>query len=203
MRLFLSPTSPFAREVKVALAEKNLLDATEQVFVDPWNSPVELLDVNPLSQVPTLELDDGQVLTNSATILQWLEIAYPLPRLLPDNPADCARVLGVAALAQGVVESVVYIVIEGRKPAAQQNESMLSRRRTGIERVLQALGNRFDCSRERFLLDGLHLACALAYVDLRLPDFDWRMGSPRLGHWYTWAAGRRSMQESAPPIQSG
>ena len=201
MRLYLSPTSPFAREVKVALSEKNLLESTEQVYVDPWDSPSELVNVNPLSQVPTLELDDGQVLTNSSTILQWLELAYPAPPLLPQKPVDCARVLGTAALAQGVVESVVYVVIEGRKPSKQQSEQMLSRRRTGIERTLLALEDRFDCSRERFLLDGLHLACALAYVDLRLPDFDWRMGSQRLGHWYAWAAGRRSMQESAPPNQ--
>ena len=34
MRLFLSPTSPFAREVKVALAEKNLLEKEHLVAVD-------------------------------------------------------------------------------------------------------------------------------------------------------------------------
>lgn len=201
MRLFLSPTSPFAREVKVALVEKNLLGSTEQVHVDPWESPAELIKVNPLSQVPTLVLDDGQILTNSETILQWLEIAFPTPPLLPEKPADCARVLGTAALAQCVIESVVYTVIEKRKPSQQQSESMLSRRQAAIERALLELENRFDCSRDRFLMDGLHLACALAYVDLRLPDFDWRMRSPRLGHWYTWAAGRPSMQESAPPMQ--
>lgn len=201
MRLFLSPTSPFAREVKVALAEKNLLESTEQVYVDPWSSPSELLDVNPLSQVPTLELDDGQVLTNSSTIFQWLEIAYPTPRLLPERPADCARVLGTAALAQGVIESVVYVVIEGRKPKAQQSEKMLDRRSAGIGRVLDALEKKFDASREHFMLDGLQMGCALEYVNLRLPDFAWQNRCPRLKEWLQWAAARPSMKQSAPPRQ--
>ncbi|MGH8127479.1 MAG: glutathione S-transferase N-terminal domain-containing protein, partial [Gammaproteobacteria bacterium] len=77
MRLFLSPTSPFARKVKVALIEKHLFDLTEEVWVDPWASPAELVAINPMCQVPTLELDDGQVLTNSDTIIEWLERAYP------------------------------------------------------------------------------------------------------------------------------
>lgn len=201
MRLFLSPTSPFAREVKVALSEKGLLDSTQQVFVDPWSSPEELLAVNPLSQVPTLELNDGQILTNSSTILQWLEIAYPAPPLLPDNPADCARVLAIAALAQCVIESVVYVVIESRKPAEQQSEKMVTRKRTGIDRVLDALENKFDASQEKFMLDGLHVGCALEYVDLRLPDLDWRSRCPRLKQWQEWAATRSSMKQSAPPSQ--
>lgn len=201
MRLFLSPTSPFAREVKVALVEKDLLDSTAQVFVDPWASPEELLAVNPLSQVPTLELDDGQVLTNSSTILQWLEIAYPDPALLPDIPADSARVLAVAALAQCLIESVVYVVIESRKPAEQQSEKMLTRRRDGIDRVLDALENKFDASQEHFMLDALQVGCALEYVDLRLPDLDWRNRCPRLKEWLQWAAARPSMKQSAPPGQ--
>lgn len=201
MRLFLSPTSPFARKVKVALIEKGLFDATEEVRVDPWASPAELLAVNPMSQVPTLELDDGQVLTNSDTIIQWLERTHPESPLLPEDVGECARVLAVAALAHGAIESVVSVVIEGRKPAAQQSTKMIERRREGIERVLDALEQRFECSRERFLLDGLNVACALEYVDLRLPDLDWRAHCARLADWLGWAAVRPSLAQSAPPAQ--
>lgn len=201
MRLFLSPTSPFARKVKAALIEKNLLEKTEEVRVDPWASPAELLAVNPMSQVPTLELDDGQVLTNSDTIIQWLERAYPKPSLLPEDAGECARVLAIAALAHGVLESVVSVVLESRKSAEQQSAKMIARRQEGIERVLDALEQRFDCSRERFLLDGLNVACALEYVDLRLPDCDWRAHCPRLAGWLGWAATRPSLKQSAPPPQ--
>ncbi len=201
MRLFLSPTSPFARMVKGALIEKNLLGATTEVWVDPWASPAELLAVNPLCQVPTLVLDDGQVLTNSGTIIDWLERAYPVPPLLPAAPRDCARALAVAALAHGAIESVVYVVIERRKPAGQQNEGMLRRRLRGIERVLGALAEQFACGRGPFHLDGLNMACMLDYVDLRLPELDWKIRYPRLTQWQQWAAARPSLQQSAPPPQ--
>lgn len=199
MRLFLSPTSPFARKVKVALIEKNRLDSTEEVRVDPWRSPAELLAVNPMSQVPTLETDDGTALGNSDMIIQWLERAHPEPPLLPGDAAGAARVLSVAALAHGVIESQVYVVIERRKPAGQQNEDMIARRLQGIERVLGVVEERFDASRERFHLDGLNLACALGYVDLREPEFDWRARCPALAKWQEWAAARPSLKQSAPP----
>lgn len=200
MRLFLSPTSPFARKVKVALIEKNLFGSTEEVWVDPWASPAELLAVNPMSQVPTLVLGDGLALANSDTIIEWLERAYPEPALLPADPGECASVLSVAALAHGVIESVVYVVIERRKPVGQQNGKMLDRRLQGIERVLDVLEDAFDGSRERFQLDGLNLACALEYLDLRVPEFDWRARCPALARWQQWAAARPSLKQSAPSV---
>ncbi len=201
MRLYISPTSPFARKVKVALIEKDLLGSTEEVRVDPWRSPAELLAVNPMSQVPTLVTDEGTALSNSDMIIQWLEQAHPWPPLLPRDAAEAARALSVAALAHGVIESMVYVVIERRKPEGQQNQDMIARRLQGIERVLAVLDERFDGSRERFQLDGLNLACALAYVDLREPEFDWRARCSWLAGWYESAAARPSMQQSAPPAQ--
>lgn len=201
MRLYLSPTSPFARKVKAALIEKNLFGSVEEVRVDPWQSPAELVAVNPMSQVPTLVTDDGTALGNSDMIIQWLERTWPEPALLPRSSAELARVLSVAGLAHGVIESVVCVVIERRKPREQQNEAMIARRLQGIERVLGVVEERFDASRERFQLDGLNLACALEYVGLREPEFDWRACCRSLAGWLGWAAARPSLKRSAPPVR--
>ena len=40
--------------------------------------------INPLAQVPTLVLDDGTVLTESAGIALWVAHEYPEAKLLPD-----------------------------------------------------------------------------------------------------------------------
>lgn len=49
--------------------------------------------VNPQMLVPSLELADGTVLTQSLAIMEWLDEAYPeAPRLLPDTALDRARV---------------------------------------------------------------------------------------------------------------
>jgi len=46
--------------------------------------------------VPALELDDGTVLTQSLAIIEWLDDAYPEPKLLPADPVRRARVRAFA-----------------------------------------------------------------------------------------------------------
>jgi maleylpyruvate isomerase len=54
------------------------------------------LALNPQGLVPALELDDGTVLTQSLAIIEWLDDAYPEPKLLPADPVRRARVRAFA-----------------------------------------------------------------------------------------------------------
>jgi len=51
--------------------------------------------LNPQGIIPTLE-DGGRVLTQSLTIIEYLEERYPAPPLLPRDPADRATVRSMA-----------------------------------------------------------------------------------------------------------
>ena len=51
---------------------------------------------NPAGLVPALQTDEGQVLTQSLAIIEWLEEVHPLPRLLPVDPGLRARVRAAA-----------------------------------------------------------------------------------------------------------
>ena len=57
------------------------------------------LALNPQGLVPTLELDDGIVLTQSLAIIEWLDETHPQPALLPKDPLERAR---VRAFAQAI-----------------------------------------------------------------------------------------------------
>ncbi|PZR80112.1 MAG: maleylacetoacetate isomerase [Stutzerimonas stutzeri] len=57
------------------------------------------LALNPQGLVPTLELDDGTVLTQSLAIIEWLDETRPEPALLPKAPLERAR---VRAFAQAI-----------------------------------------------------------------------------------------------------
>ena len=60
----------------------------------PESKYAELLEVNPLGQVPTLVLPDGQVLTESAAIHIHLGMAIAAPGvLMPTDPIERARIL--------------------------------------------------------------------------------------------------------------
>ena len=54
--------------------------------------------VNPQQLLPALELDDGQVLTQSLAIMEYLEEKYPVPPLLPKDPVGRARVRALSLL---------------------------------------------------------------------------------------------------------
>jgi maleylpyruvate isomerase len=54
------------------------------------------LAINPQGLVPTLEADDGEVLTQSLAIIEWLDETYPDPPLLPKDPLRRAKVRAFA-----------------------------------------------------------------------------------------------------------
>ncbi len=73
----------------------------------------EFVAKNPMAEVPVLELDDGQLLTQSVAILEYLEEAHPSPALLPREPLLRAR-----------VRTLVQIVNSGIQPL--QNRVVMS-----------------------------------------------------------------------------
>ena len=58
---------------------------------EPGKGLEELKRVNSLAQIPTLLLEDGAVMTESAAILIWLGLHYPKSGLLPSDPAQAIR----------------------------------------------------------------------------------------------------------------
>lgn len=199
MQLLLSLTSPFARKVRVALIEKGIQAQVDERVVDPWADDAVLLAANPLLQVPALVLDDGQALTNSDSILNWLERQYPQSTLWPSESRQRTQAEAMAALAQGMIEYSVFLVLEHRKPESLQSQIFIQRRLAGIERVLHALAARFDRRTEVMHMDGIGVACALAYLDFRHPQLDWRQRHPELAQWLDIVGTRQSMQRTAPP----
>ncbi len=53
---------------------------------------------HPLRLVPSLELADGRILTQSPAILEWLDEVYPAVPLLPAEPMARAQIRAMAAL---------------------------------------------------------------------------------------------------------
>ncbi|KUJ84564.1 maleylacetoacetate isomerase [Microbulbifer flavimaris] len=62
----------------------------------------EYTRLNPQGLVPAL-VDDGQVLTQSLAILEWLDETHPEPALLPATPTGRAR---IRALAYGIASDI-------------------------------------------------------------------------------------------------
>jgi maleylpyruvate isomerase len=96
MKLHGAAGSSAAFRVRAVLHLKGL--AFEEAFLDlsaDDQSADPFLALNPQGLVPALETDDGQVLTQSLAICEFLEQIAPDPPLLPADPVRRAKVRAV------------------------------------------------------------------------------------------------------------
>jgi glutathione S-transferase len=97
--------SPYVRRVAVSLRVLGLAydHDTRSVFAD-FDAMREL---NPLGRIPSLVLDSGEVLIDSAAILDWLDQEVgPERALIPAAGAERRRALRLIALATGAIDKI-------------------------------------------------------------------------------------------------
>jgi glutathione S-transferase len=200
MKLVVSLTSPYARKIRIALAEK-ALPCTLEVDI-PWLAETSVPDYNPLGKVPALLADDGQVWYDSPVIAEYLETLGG-PALLPADRLAALPVRQTEALADGITDAAVAAFLESRRPAEQQDAASIERQLTKIRRGLAALEKRL-AGRQGFggnalSLGDIAVGCTLGYLDFRFPQIDWRGTHPPLAAWAAAVFARPSFADSVPP----
>ncbi|MGD9766570.1 MAG: glutathione S-transferase family protein [Pseudolabrys sp.] len=92
LKLYNAAHSTCSQKVRICLAEKKL--PFEDIKLDIGKAKQHLkpdyLKINPNGVVPTL-VDDGEVVTDSSVICEYLEEKYPQVKLSPDNLVERAR----------------------------------------------------------------------------------------------------------------
>ena len=144
MRLFYAGTSPYARKVRVVIAEKGLEAQVDGHLCSPFDDVPELKAVNPLNKVPCLALDDGTALYDSAVIVEYLDSLDSATRLIPGDGAARWTVLRQQALGDGILDAAFNTVVESRRPEAQQSPSWNERWRSAIDRSLAAMDGEIE-----------------------------------------------------------
>ncbi|MBL8452296.1 MAG: glutathione S-transferase [Zoogloea sp.] len=200
MKLVASLTSPYARKIRVALAEKGLPFSLE---VDiPWLAETSVPDYNPLGKVPALVADDGEVWYDSPVIAEYLETLGGAT-LLPADRLAALPVRQTEALADGITDAAVAAFLESRRPAEQQDSASIERQITKIHRGLAALDRRLverkGMAGASLSLGDIAAACALGYLDFRFAHLVWRSTHPELAAWAADVLARPSFATTTPP----
>ena len=195
MKLYTNAASPFARKCRVIAHELGL--KLEEIRTLPMQEP-EFRRVNPLGKIPALVLDDGSVLIDSPVICEYLNHTgggkfFPGMSIWRHNSGRW-KALGLAALGDGIADAAVAWVIMGREATVPE-----AARQRQMQTVLAGLD---ALERVRFAKDPtigeISVACAIGYLEFRMPDLDWKAPRPNLSAWYAKFCEYPSMKATVP-----
>jgi glutathione S-transferase len=201
-RLIASPTSAYARKVRIVMAEKRI--ECELEMMDVWAPDTRIQELNPLGQVPCLIMEDGGAVFDSRTIVEYLDTLTPVSHLIPGNGRERVEVRTWEALADGLLDAAVLVRLETTlRPQPQQSTVWIERQMSKVRAALRAsskeLGEKAWCNGQGYTLADIALGCALGWLDFRFPSINWRAPYPNLARHYEKLAARPSFLETAPP----
>jgi len=196
VKLFFSPTSPYARKVMACAITRGIDAQIECVTADPWTSPAALLAVNPLSKVPCLVSPDGFALFDSPVICEYLDTVGDVIPLVPAHGAARWRALKLQALADGILDAAILRRREMMRPREAEREAGMARQRDVVARSVDALEG--EVPPRHVDIGGIAVACALGYLDFRFADEPWRATHPKLAAWYAEFAIEPGLARTVP-----
>ena len=158
--------SPVTRRVAVALHHYGIpfTRDTRSIF----GEAAAVGKISPLTRIPALVLDDGEVLIDSAAILDFLDEKACVRALCPRSGPERRRVLQMTALAQGTLEKVGAVVYERHfhAPTSQSAEWLsrcLGQARAGLDELTRRLAKPYACGE------------ALTHADVMITTLVWYM----------------------------
>lgn len=200
MTLHWSPRSPYVRKVMIAVDEMGLRDRIKIVrtIVGGTTPNAELMKINPLGKIPTLELGDGTVIYNSPVIIEYLDSLHAGSKLYPIAWPDRLIALRRHALGQGMLDAALPLLSEGFRPVDRQSEPHKNLWRAKLFTAVDSLEHEAEAlGASGFTVGHLAIGVALAYLDFRFADMAWREGHEKLSAWHAMFNARASVMANA------
>ncbi len=166
--------SSFVRRCAIAMRIYNL-----NFEHKPWSTfgdADKIRAYNPLTRVPTLVLENGDVLNDSYSIIDYIDSLAPHGKLLmPKMQPERHQVMAVMSLATGLADKVVALFYE-KVLHDQPSEKYIARCRTQISETIAALES--DRARraddywfgDRITHADIAAACAIQHLGASHPD---------------------------------
>jgi glutathione S-transferase len=203
MKLVIASPSPYARKARVAMNEKGI---DHEIVMDiPWAPDTVAPASNPLGKIPILLLDDGEVIHDSSVIVQYLEVVFPEPALLPADPMKRLEHRKIEVLADGICDAVVLIALESNREPELRSTDWVTRQKVkigaGLARLSELLGERAWFVDDTMGIADIAAACALGYLGVRAGKLEWRGKHPNLSAFSDRMEERPSFLVSVPYSQ--
>ena len=204
MKIHDFPFAPNPRKLRTYLGEKGLEIPFEMVnLIEGDQKSERFLAMNPMGNVPVLELDDGSTLAESLPIIEYLEELHPEPPMWGTSPIERARARRLERIADlavlGRVARYVHAVrspLPTILPDPSQAEKMRAELPLPLGILDAELSGRPFLAGERPTVGDCTLFAACEFGRFR--ELEIEKGFPELERWYTAFRQRPSTQVAMP-----
>jgi glutathione S-transferase len=199
MKLYHHPLSTFSRRIRMQLIEKGI--SIDEMLVDMTKAEhkgVTHRALNPYGRVPVL-VDGDFVLYESSAIMDYLEVVFPEPSLLPADAKSRALVAMHIKLCDVEFGSQTRSVIFPRRFIPRERWDMQSQEKA-IENVAKHLSIMdAQLAGKQFLVDERYTLADLAYTPFVqfLPLLGLN-APPNVAQWIARIEARPSAQATRP-----
>jgi glutathione S-transferase len=202
VQLYYSPNSPYARKARIIIHELDLESRVKETIVT-LPADAKFRAVNPLGKIPALVLDDGSVIYDSPVICEYLDNLgqgkfFPRASLFREAQGRW-RALTLQALGDGLADAVVRRNQEMRLPEDKRSTEIIERQTAAIESAFSVADRASPKFPAEPAIGEIAIACAIGYLDLRVPHDGWRDRYRNLARWLENFAKRPSAIATAPP----
>jgi glutathione S-transferase len=148
MKLYDSRRAPNPRRVRWFMAEKGIedIEIVDVSIFDGDHRKPEFLAKAGLPNLPALEMDNGQTITESVAICRYLESRYPQPNLFGEDACEIAVIEMWARRAEMLVSTPLMMAVRHSHPAMATIETQIpevaANGRATAERGLKVLDRR-------------------------------------------------------------
>ena len=178
-----SPSSPFGRKVRLAIAVLGLDNDVKIEPADTADVNDSVRKQNPLGKIPVLIAEDGTAYYDSRVILDYLDDRAGGGKIVPRDAKARLQALRLQALCDGLLDASILTVYETRWRKAETHEPKWLEHQAGkVARALAALEAAPPPIDAPPTIGQNTLACALGYRDFRF-NGSWRSGHPKHVAW--------------------
>ena len=202
LKLYITPTSPYARLARIVVLEKKLDDKVEQIIAKTRQTDSPYYQVNPSGRVPCLILPDGTRLEESQLVCSYLDQLDTAPQFETPTGTVGLQVRRLEAMARSLMDGVSVWIREGFRPVDERSPGIVSHEQARAARLIDVWENEINDSVMQEDLNNMAQLTLITALQLEQwnPDFKWREGHPRLVEWCDQLSDRSSLKKTAPVL---
>ena len=203
MKLFVTPTSPYARASIIAVYEKQLEQRVELIWTRTRVPDDPMLSFNPSGRIPFVLFPNGQGLEGTEVLFDYFDGLTGTRQFRSPSGKNDWSFRRIEALARSLLDGVSVWAREVLRPDGEKSPRVIgyeSRKAARIADYLEAEKIMLEPLILRNSEQALNIAQILLFCALdterRNPEFEWRSAHPNIENWFAGMAKVKSVVQS-------